>query len=159
MPSLGIFRERQTRLSHYRQTLHSASDATRSRHVSSSLQKPTVMNSSDRRVLRFWPQRPSRRITHSSKLYFMKSINRRVWCSAPPRLSPPPLQVEARVDRQTRLSPPCGRVCCPRGRVCRPPRPRLSHSMAASVTPVVTSVAPRGRVCRSPWPRLSQRLS
>jgi hypothetical protein len=116
------------------------SDATRSRHVSSSLQKPTVMNSSDRRVLRFWPQRPSRRRTHSSKLHFTKSIDRRVGCSAPPRLSPPPLQAEARVVRQMRLSSP---------------RPHLSPFVAVSVALVATSVAPeavsialRGHVCR-----------
>jgi hypothetical protein len=133
MPSLGTFRERQTCQSHYRQTLHSASDATRSHHVSSSLQKPTVMNSSDRRVLWFWPQRPSRRRMHSSKLHFTKSIDRRVWCSAPPRLSPPPLQTEARVDRQMRLLPP----------------------VATSITPEATSVALRGRVCRPLWLRLS----
>jgi hypothetical protein len=126
MPSLGIFRERQTRLSHYRQTLHSAFDATRSHHVSSSLQKPTIMNSSDRRIIRFWPQRPSRRRTHSSKLHFMKLIDGRVWCSAPPRLSPPPLQTKARVDRQTHLSPSW---------------PHLSPSVDASVALVVASVA------------------
>jgi hypothetical protein len=91
------------------------------------------MNSSNRRILHFWPQRPSRQSTHSSKLHFTKTIDRRVWFSAPPHLSPPPLQAEARVVRQTCLSPP----------------------VAVSITPEATSVALHGRICRPPWSRLS----
>jgi hypothetical protein len=56
---LSSLRERQTRLSHHRQT-----QCPRLSHMITprvhELRNPTVMNSSDRRVLRFWPQCPSR---------------------------------------------------------------------------------------------------
>jgi hypothetical protein len=117
MPSLGKNRERQTHLSLKRQTRCPRPSHQRTPRVHA-LQKPMVDSHPTDASYARAPGRLSHRQTQSSKRQFAKSINRRVWCSAPPRLSPPPLQTEARVIRQTRLSPP---------------RPRLSPSVAASV--------------------------
>jgi hypothetical protein len=111
-------RGRQTRLSHHRQTqcprlLHTIAPRVHE------LRNPTIMNSRYRRVLWFWPQRWSRRSTHSSKLHFTK------------------------IDRQTRL------VLSTTASVA------TSAASRSEGGPTDTSVSSRGRVCRPPWPRLS----